>query len=582
LQFFDAPGENGGSHVAATPFPDTAMAAHPASTVPRDPRAAWQLSANLCDPLARTIRPVTLTVAAGRIAEIRADDSPHATWLLPGFVDAHVHVESSLLPPGEFARLAVAHGTVAIVSDPHEIGNVLGVPGVEWMLADAARSPFTFHFGAPSCVPATGFDHAGAALDAAAVAALLDRPDIGYLAEMMNYPGVVAGDAEVMAKLAAARARGKPVDGHAPGLRGAALARYVAAGISTDHECVTLDEALEKIGLGMKILIREGSAARNFNALASLVDSHPDRCMLCSDDKHPDTLVEGHVDGLVRRALARGSDLFDVLQVATVNPVRHYGLPVGLLQPGDRADFVEVDDLERLAIRRVFVAGGLAAADGATTWPRTASTTPNRFVARPQRPEDFEIAAAGLAGRPVRVIEAIDGQLVTRAATLPARVEAGRLLPDPAADVLLIASVDRYADRPPAVALVRGFGLRQGAIASSVAHDSHNVVAVGCDAAAVARAVNLVIEARGGLSAVGAGRELILPLPIAGLMSDQPGAEVAARYTELDRHAKALGSPLGAPFMTLAFMCLLVIPALKLGPAGLFDVAAFRPVDLFA
>ena len=546
-------------------------------------RSTWRLSGNLCDPLARRIRPATLTIAGGRIAEVRDDATAHPTWILPGFVDAHVHVESSLLPPCEFARLAVVHGTVATVSDPHEIGNVLGIPGVEAMLADAARSPLKFHFGAPSCVPATGFDHAGATIDSAGVASLLDRPEIGSLAEVMNYPGVVAGDPEVLAKIAAAVARGKPVDGHAPGLRGPDLARYVAAGITTDHECVALDEALEKISLGMRILIREGSAARNFDALASLVDTHPDRVMLCSDDKHPDTLVAGHVDALVRRALARGSDLFDVLQAASVNPVRHYGLPVGLLQPGDPADFVEVDDLHGLRIHRVFVDGRLAAADGVTTWPRLESAAPNRFAATPKRPEDFEIpATAADAGRPVRVIEALDGQLVTRAGKAPARVAHGRLLPDPAADLLLIASVDRYEDRPPTVALVRNFGLRSGAIASSVAHDSHNIVAVGCDAASLARAVNLVIESRGGLSAVGAGRELVLPLPIAGLMSDLPGAEVAARYSELDCHAKALGSPLGAPFMTLAFMCLLVIPALKLGPDGLFDVAAFRPVGLFA
>jgi adenine deaminase len=323
------------------------------------------ISGNVVDPRARRIVPATLTIRDGRIAAIRTDATPHPTWLLPGFVDAHVHVESSLLPPSEFARLAVVHGTVATVSDPHEIANVLGIPGVEFMLADAARSPFTFCFGAPSCVPATPYDHAGAAIDAAGVAALLDRPDIGYLAEVMNYPGVVAGDAHVLAKIAAARARGKPVDGHAPGLRGRPLAAYAAAGITTDHECVTRDEALEKLGLGMQILIREGSAARNFDALAGLVDSHPGRVMLCSDDKHPDGLLVGHIDALVRRAVARGSDLFDVLQAATVNAVRHYGLDVGLLQVGDRADFLEVDDLAALRIRRVFVRGVLAAdADG--------------------------------------------------------------------------------------------------------------------------------------------------------------------------------------------------------------------------
>jgi len=547
-----------------------------------DDGSFWRISGNVVDPIARRIVPATLTISNGRIAGIVRDSIEHPTWLLPGFVDAHVHVESSLLPPGEFARLAVAHGTVATVSDPHEIANVLGIPGVEWMLAEAARSPFKFHFGAPSCVPATGFDHAGATIDAAGVAALLDRPDIGSLSEMMNYPGVVAGDPGVLAKIAAAAARRKPVDGHAPGLRGAALEAYVAAGISTDHECVTLDEAREKLSLGMRILIREGSAARNFDALASLLDTHPGRCMLCSDDTHPDRLLAGHVDELVRRARRRGTSLFDVLQAAAVNPVRHYGLPVGLLQLDHPADFLEVDDLDTLRIRRVFVGGRLAAADGRSTWEPLATATPNRFLATAKSAEDFRIRLPEAAGRSVRVIEALDGQLVTNQATVPATVRDGCVAADPAADLLVIALVDRYDDRPPAVALVRNFGLRDGAIASSVSHDSHNIVAVGSGPEAVARAVNLVIGARGGLAAVGPAGERVLHLPIAGLMSDRPGAEVAAAYTEIDRFAKALGSTLAAPFMTLSFMALLVIPTLKIGPTGLFDVERFAPVGLLA
>lgn len=556
---------------------DAPMSDQPASRRPEP----WTISGNVVDPLRRTIRPATLTIRDGRIESIADDAAPHRTWLLPGFVDAHVHVESSLLPPAEFARLAVAHGTVATVSDPHEIANVLGVPGVDFMLDDARRSPFTFCFGAPSCVPATPFDHAGATLDAAAVAALLDRPEIGYLSEMMNYPGVLAGDAEVLAKIAAARTRGKPVDGHAPRLRGAEAAAYAAAGITTDHECVSLDEAVDKLGLGMTILIREGSAARNFDALASLIDSHPDRVMLCSDDKHPDQLLLGHIDGLVRRARARGSDLFDVLQAACVNPVRHYGLPVGLLQPGDRADFLEVDDLDALRIRRVFVRGELAASDGITTWPRLESLAPNRFDAQPKRPEEFAIASSSAAATAtVRVIEALDGQLVTGSLRLPVPVVGGRLRADPDRDILTIAVVDRYDDRPPAVAFITNVGLRRGAIASSVSHDSHNIVAVAADDDSLARAVNLVIASRGGLAVAGPEGDAVLPLPIAGLMSDRPGPEVAAAYSDLDRRAKALGSGLAAPFMTLSFMALLVIPALKIGPAGLFDVEAFRPVGL--
>ena len=547
----------------------------------RGPQGPWTITGNVVDPLRRSIRPATLTICDGRIDSIADDSRPHATWLLPGFVDSHVHVESSLLPPTEFARMAVVHGTVATVSDPHEIANVLGIPGVDFMLDDARRVPFPFCFGAPSCVPATPFDHAGATLDAAAVSSLLDRHEIGYLSEMMNYPGVIAGDPEVLAKIAAAKTRGKPVDGHAPRLRGADAAAYAAAGITTDHECVTLEEALDKIGLGMKILIREGSAARNFDALASLIDTHPDRCMLCSDDKHPDQLLLGHIDVLVRRALARGSDLYDVLQAACVNPVRHYRLPVGLLQVGDRADFIEVDDLQGLRIRRVFLEGRLAAADGVTSWPRLESLTPNRFDARPKHPDDFAIAttAAGPQAT-VRVIEALDGQLVTGSLRLPVPVAGGRLLADPAHDILKIAVIDRYDDRPPAVAFIKNVGLRHGAIASSVSHDSHNIVAVGVDDDALARAVNLVIDSRGGLSMTGPAGDAVLPLPIAGLMSDRPGPDVARAYADLDRRAKAAGATLAAPFMTLAFMALLVIPSLKIGPDGLFDVDAFQPVGL--
>ena len=540
------------------------------------------ISGNIVDVLGRRVRPGSMIVQAGRIVDIRWEDANYSTFLIPGFVDAHIHVESSLLPPREFARLAVVHGTVATISDPHEIANVLGTAGVEYMLDDARAAPLKVHFGAPSCVPATPFDRAGATLAAADVAALLDRQEIKYLSEMMNYPGVVAGDAEVFAKLAAARARNKPIDGHAPRLRGAPLAKYVAAGISTDHECFTLPEALEKLSLGMKILIREGSAARNFDELVSLLADYPDRCMLCSDDKHPHQLIEGHIDQLVRRALSHGIDVLDALQAACVNPVLHYGLDVGLLRPGDAADFLEVNDLKRLDVRRVFINGELVAADGRALWPRSRSTVVNQFHALEKVPIDFAIpVSTDVAGREARVIEALDGQLVTGCLRIRPTIAAGRVLADPQRDLLKITLVDRYENRPPVTALVKNFGLKQGAIASSVSHDSHNIVAVGADDEALCRAVNLVIAARGGLAAVAGTTEQVLPLPIAGLMSDQDGPTVARQYAALEKLAKAWGSMLEAPFMTLSFMALTVIPSLKLGPTGLFDVDRFTPVDLF-
>ncbi|HTX67154.1 MAG TPA: adenine deaminase [Opitutaceae bacterium] len=539
-----------------------------------------RLSGRIVDVCNRTEYPGTVEIADGVIRRLRRDPRPRGPGLiLPGLVDAHVHIESSMLPPSEFARLALVHGTVATVSDPHEIANVLGAAGVAYMIADGRRTPFKFHFGAPSCVPATAWETAGATLDARAVARLLADPRVGYLAEVMNFPGVLAGDAELRAKIAAARRLGKPVDGHAPGLRGAAAAAYAAAGISTDHECFTLAEAREKIAAGMQILIREGSAAKNFAALAPLLKTHPARCMFCCDDLHPDRLLLGHVDAHVRRAFATGADRFDVLACATVNPVRHYGLPVGLLREGDPADLIVVDGWERFRVLRTYVDGRLVAARGRSLLPRQTVRLVNRFHARPRRPEDFAVAAG--AGR-LNVIEALNGQLITRHRRMAARVVDGRVVADPARDLLKLAVVNRYVPRAPvAVAFVRGFGLRSGAMASSVAHDSHNIVAVGTDDAALAAAVNLVIARRGGLSVVGAGRREVLPLPIAGLMAAGAGRAVARRYLALDGLAKQLGSRLDAPFMTLSFMALLVIPDLKLSDRGLFSGRRWSLRSLF-
>jgi len=542
---------------------------------------AFSIAGHLVDLHERRIRPATVHVQDGvitRIEDAAPDDVPDR-YLLPGFVDAHVHVESSMLVPSEFARAAVTHGTVATVSDPHEIANVLGVEGVEYMIEDGRDVPFTFAFGAPSCVPATPFETAGAVLDAAAVDRLLAQDDVRYLSEVMNYPGVIDRDPELMTKIKSAIRYGKPIDGHAPGLRGDGVEAYASAGVQTDHECVTIEEAREKLAAGMNILIREGSAAKNFDALIPLMEETPDRLMFCSDDKHPDALVEGHIDALVRRAVAAGHDRFDVLRAACVHPVEHYGLDVGLLREGDPADFIVVGDLDRFDVRETYVHGECVARNGATRIPRKASPVVNRFDASPIEPEAFRLDARG---ETIRVIEAVDNQLVTSEAIVPASIEDGVAVGDPERDVLKIAVVNRYADAPPSVAFVRGFGLSKGAFASSVAHDSHNVVAVGTSDADLARAVNAVIEARGGISAVGQGTTRLLELPIAGLMSDRPYDEVARRYTALSRFVqKDLGSPMDAPFMTLSFMALLVIPQLKLSDQGLFDGETFTFVDVF-
>lgn len=539
------------------------------------------IEGQIVDLAARKTFPGAVFVEGGKIASIRLLDSAPDQYLMPGFVDAHVHVESSMLVPTEFARAAVVHGTVATVSDPHEIGNVLGVAGVEFMLANAERSPFKFYFGAPSCVPATTFETAGAAISVEEVEKLLDDPRIVYLSEMMNWPGVLNDDPECHAKIQAALKRNKRVDGHAPGLRGEEAKQYFAAGITTDHECFTKEEALDKLAVGCKIAIREGSAARNFDALVPLMPKHAAMMMLCSDDKHPDELAVGHINLLVRRAVAAGVDLFDALRAASVNPVEHYGLQVGLLREGDPADFIQVDSLENLTVQKTWINGELVAAEGGTLLPAVEVEPVNQFASREVKVEELKVVASG---EQVRAIVAEDGQLVTDCELLPAKVVDGNAVSDESIDLLKIVVVNRYSESKPAVGFIKNIGLSRGAIASSVAHDSHNVIAVGVDDRDIAAAINLVMVKGGGLSAacLDANAGEVLPLPVAGLMATGSCQEVGESYGKLDQLAKDWGSPLRAPYMTLSFMALLVIPALKLSDKGLFDGQKFEFVPLFA
>ena len=538
-----------------------------------------QREGQLVDVHRRKIYPARVTWSDGVITEVQPLGHAEGPYLLPGFVDAHVHIESSMVVPSEFARLAVQHGTVGTVSDPHEIANVLGVPGVSFMIENGKKVPFHFAFGAPSCVPATSFETAGATIDAAGVRQLLAMPEVRYLAEMMNYPGVLHQDTEVMAKLTAARAAGKPVDGHAPGLTGAAAEEYAKAGISTDHECFTLEEARHKAALGMKILIREGSAARNFDALIPILQLFPDQVMFCSDDKHPDSLLEGHINALVAKAIGQGYDLFDVLRAASVHPVEHYHLPIGLLRPGDNADFIVVEDLENFRHLETWINGQCVAQSGKCLIGRVPIKTPNQFSCPALTPEAFQIRNKGKA---LRIIKALDGELITEQAVAVPTVKNGFAVCDPQRDLLKIAVINRYTKALPQLAFTQGFGIRNGAIASCVAHDSHNIIAVGTDDTLMAKAVNLVVEHQGGISAVGTGGEKALPLPVAGIMSNGDAFEVAHAYQEIDAFARQkLGSSLSAPFMTLSFMALLVIPDLKLSDKGLFSGQQFEFVPLF-
>jgi adenine deaminase len=538
----------------------------------------YTIEGNIVDIINRNIFSGKIYVSAGRIKRIEPGNTKYSTYILPGFIDAHIHIESSMLTPHEFARIALTHGTVATVSDPHEIANVNGLEGVYYMLENAKEAKLKFHFGAPSCVPATSFETAGAVLNYEAVEELLKRTDIWYLSEMMNYPGVLFSDEEVLKKIALAKKYRKPVDGHAPGLRGADAETYIKAGITTDHECFTKEEALDKLKFGMKILIREGSAAKNFEALHELISEYPGMVMLCSDDKHPDDLLLGHINQLAARAIAKGHDVLNVLQCACVNPVKHYNLPVGLLQENDPADFIVAEDLKNFKVLQTYIIGELVSENGTSILKEKTHPIINNFSAGKKFPDDFKIAASGTH---VKVIEALDGQLITKEFHAPCKIEDGYAVTDAENDILKLAVVNRYSNEKPAIAFIKNFGLKSGAIASTVAHDSHNIIAVGVSDNDICAAVNLLIDNKGGLSAANGNDVSVLALPIAGLMSNRSCEEIGTLYSSLDKKAKQLGCMLRSPYMTLSFMALLVIPDLKLSDKGLFSGKEFKFTGLF-
>jgi len=541
---------------------------------------SFTIAGNIVDITARHIFYGEVTVENGKITSIKPlptnNKSQANNYILPGFIDSHVHIESSMLVPSEFAKLSVVHGTVGTISDPHEIANVCGMEGVEFMIANGKTVPFKFHFGAPSCVPATVFETAGAALHSDDVDVLLQNDDIFYLSEMMNFPGVLFGDEEVYKKIAAAQKYGKPVDGHAPGLRGEDAKKYIDAGISTDHECFTAEEALDKLKNGMKILVREGSAAKNFEALIDLMHEHYTLMMFCSDDKHPDSLAAGHINQLCQRAVAKGIDVFKILQAACINPAQHYKMNIGLLKEGDAADFIVVEDLVNFNVLKTFIDGELVAENGESRITTNKSLLLNNFDCDEKPVTDFQFPISDL-GETVYAIEALDGQLITKKIICHPIVNDGFYESNVETDFLKIVVINRYKNAPVAKAFIKNFGIKKGAIASSVAHDSHNIVAVGIDDESLMKAVNLVIKERGGVSAVSNEKEMILGLPVAGLMSNDDGYKVAATYTAIDKMVKEeMSSTLTAPFMTLSFMALLVIPHLKLSDLGLFDGDGFK------
>lgn len=541
---------------------------------------------NIVDIFNKRIFGGAITIENGKIKKIEPFQKTNVTagsgYIMPGFVDAHVHIESSMLVPSEFARMAVVQGTVATVSDPHEIGNVLGIKGVRYMINNGNKVPFKFYFGAPSCVPATNFETAGAEITPNDIRELFEKDGLKYLSEMMNYPGVLFNDPVVMEKIHIAHEMGKHVDGHAPGLRGDDAKKYVSAGISTDHECYSLDEALEKIGYGMKILIREGSAAKNFEALHSLITTHPEMVMLCSDDKHPNDLAVGHINKIAARALAKGHDLFNVLQAACVNPVMHYGLDVGLLREGDPADFIIVEDLKDFNVKVTYINGKPTADSGKTLIASAESEIVNKFNAVKITADDISVPVDEDSNQYIRVIEALEGQLITNEIHEPIKTLDAKLISNIDNDVLKIIVMQRYKPGiKPAISFIRNFGLKNGAIASCVAHDSHNIIAVGVNDDDICSAVNAIVDNKGGVSVSFDGKTEVLPLPVAGIMTNEDGWMAAEKYTKIDKLAKELGTSLNSPFMTLSFMALLVIPQLKLSDKGLFDGKSFKFTELF-
>ena len=536
-----------------------------------------KIKGRIVDIYNKTIYKGELVVEGGKIKAIIKKDHQVTDFIMPGFIDAHIHIESSMLVPSEFAKIAVTHGTVATVSDPHEIANVLGIEGIEFMIENGNKVPFKFNFGAPSCVPATAFESAGAVIDSEGIKKLLQKKEIKYLAEMMNYPGVLYDDDEISKKIAWAKHYNKPVDGHAPGLRGDDISKYISAGISTDHECFTHEEGLEKLQKGMKVIIREGSAAKNFEALIDLLPEHFENMMFCSDDKHPDDLLINHINKLCARSIKKEIDLYKVLQAACINPINHYNLDVGTLKVGDPADFIIVEDLVNFKTLQTYIDGELVFSKGISKIESIPFKILNNFNTNKKSISDFRVESNA---KQIRVIEALEGELVTNELIENSLIENGNLVSNIRTDVLKMAVVNRYKNEKPAIAFIKNFGLKEGAIASSVGHDSHNVIAIGSTDQAICNAVNLLIETKGGICALSNSEKKVLPLPIAGIMSDQNGKTIGKEYALLDQMAKEMGSALKAPYMTLSFMALLVIPFLKLSDKGLFNGSKFEFTSL--
>lgn len=533
----------------------------------------------------------------GRITSLRRVQLPanrEYSYFMPGFIDSHVHIESSMMTPREFARVAVTHGSIGAIADPHEIANVMGVEGIDFMIQNSRDVLFNFAFGAPSCVPSCGgeIETSGAVIDAQATEQLMARDDIGFLAEMMNYVGVLNGDPEVLAKIEAARRNGKPVDGHAPGLTGEQRRRYAEAGISTDHECSTIEEGRACVDAGMKVIIREGSAAKDYRTLSPLIDEAPGSVLLCTDDCHPDDLIRGHINLTVKRAMQDGYDMWNILQAACVNPQKHYGLQWGLLQDNDPATFIIVKNFgPHFRVTNTIIRGREAFSYNTSIGSLRSKTRafdevlsmrdhyPNNFVAAPITSEDIRLDMQ--RGDTAHIILASEGSLLTGHDVVTICGDPMKDACYPWHDVQKIVVYNRYVQgAKPKVGLIRGFGISHGAIASTIAHDCHNIVAIGSSDEFIVMAINRIVEMKGGMVAIADDEMRDLPLPIAGLLSPLDGYEVAYFNRLICDMAQEAGCVLKAPFITMGFMCLPVIPELKLTDKHLWDSSNMQVVSV--
>jgi adenine deaminase len=561
--------------------------------------AAGRIPADLVLKNGRVIHVFTNEILAGDVAIIngriagigryegRETVDLDGKYLSPGFIEGHIHIESSMLTPAQFGAAVIPHGTTTVICDPHEIGNVCGKTGIRYMLEK--QSPLNLYAMAPSCVPATHMETSGALLSADDIAEILEHPRVLGLAEMMNFPGTVAAAPDVLAKLRVARKRKVPIDGHAPGLGGRDLQAYIASGISSDHECTTLAEAEEKLRAGMAIFIREGSTARNLEELMPLLHSPAAcHCLLVTDDRHADDLVErGHLDYILRRAVHYGASAVIALQMVTINPARHFGLQrTGAIVPGFRADLVVLDDLEQFTADRVYISGQCVAEKGAmvTAVPEQSLDTLDPVIRSSVKidPEVVDLSMPGEEGGLIRVITCTDGQIVTGQQMLEPKVENGMMVSDVERDILKIVVLERHhGSHAMGIGFVQGLGLARGAIGSTVAHDSHNMIVTGTSDASMLRAIRALTDIRGGL--VVAGDEQVydvLPLPVAGLMSTGTAQKVSDCLDGIRTALEKVGTGVENPFMLLSFLALPVIPELKITDKGLVDVLQFQLVPL--